>query len=175
MYIDNHDRHHHDDYHNHHHYHYHHSTRVSSPKSFIIIGICILLFMTLFTSILIFTTDIFKTDGYVETTGIIVDETCHFDYDNGDYMYSAIAEYEVNGEKLLVKSTSSSNIPVDIGKEVVIEYNIDNPRDARFKKDTMMVKFIGIPIIAVFYIIAIVMIVVGIKKSRKQESENLSI
>jgi len=59
--------------------------------------------------------------------------------------------------------------------EIATKYNIDNPRDARFKKDTMMVKFIGIPIIAVFYIIAIVMIVVGIKKSRKQESENLSI
>ena len=167
----------HDGYYGYHdrHYHYHrhyHRVPIKSPKGFILIGIVILIFTSLIACAFLFTTNIFKTEGYVETKGIIVDETSHFDYESG-YMYSPIAEFEVNGEKYLVKSDSASSTPSFIGREVTIEYNVNNPKDARFKQNTTLLRFLAIPIILIIMAAGVSLIVVGIKKLRNKDNEEV--
>lgn len=65
-----------------------------------------------------------KSARFIETQAIVVD----YDY-NSDGLAAIVVEYEVNGNKYLKTSSSSSSSPKSIGSVVKIKYNPDNPND----------------------------------------------
>ena len=120
----------------------------------------------------------FNNKGYIETTGVIVDEYIEYDeyydeYDdyNSTTMYRPIAEFEVDGEIYEVGSDSSSSIPSLLGKEVKILYNPNNPYDAFFKTSNTLFVFLIILITAIITS-DIVLLIKGINDSIFQKKQN---
>lgn len=145
------------------HYHGGHHNRnvttIKSRKGLIGFGIVWLLITSLFLGIFIFVNN--RTGDFVETTGIIIDNK----YDSYDDLYTAIAEYEVDGFVYTVSDNSSSSFPKKIGEEVTILYNPQNPNDAEFKLSKNSLWFVYI-IIAVFYAVGIFVLIKGFRTPR---------
>ena len=130
----------------------------------IIVGGVFAVFFILIT-IMLLTTDnaLFSSKEYVKTEGIVVGNVEKYDYENERNMYTPVAEYEVDGEKYQVVSHGSSSIPTPGGKKVTIEYNPDNPKEAKFE-GSKWIYFATFLLIFVFLGSGIGMVIVGIKK-----------
>ena len=157
---------------NHYHYRRTRTIQIKSPKAFIWFGIVVILFVTIFGIIAYFSIlNPANRDNYVEAQGVVVDNYDYYDYSNGEYLYSAIAEFEVDGEVYMVKDNASSSYPTIIGREVTILYNPENPRDAVFKSSNVAFVIVVIILFA-FLISGISTIAIGVKKLRNGETLN---
>ena len=162
----------HHDHHDHHHHHHHRVTttmHVSSPKALIGFGIFTILFVAALTVAYLFLSKTIGANSYVETQAVIVENYSYFDSSSGNYMYSAIAEFEVDGKTYLVKENKSSNVAKLVGAPVTVKYNPENPQEAEFKSDGFTI-IIVIIVDVVFALAGIAMIASGIKKLKNGES-----
>lgn len=157
---------------NHRHHHYYRGGRSgrggvqSSSKSAIIIGIVFLLFTALFGFIAY--NDANKTKNYIEISGRVVDYYDKWDSSSGQYLYSEIVEYIVDGKVYEITTSSSSSVPLPFGSRVNVYYNPVNPGVAvvNKKSNTVIIYvFCGI-----FGVAGIAVLFSGIKRSINRNS-----
>ena len=133
---------------------------------FLVIGICLLLFS--FSSIKSHNE---KSKSYVEIDSIVVDYKI-----NSDGLQAIIVEYVVDGQTFTKESNSYSNMPKDIGTEVAVKYNPNNPGDAIWVHDStnIILPVIG-GLFSVFGLIFVVSMSVSLVKGNKsvQNEEQL--
>lgn len=143
---------------------------IRSPKAMILFGIIVLIFIT-FCAFFAFKSEINPANrsNYVETQGVVVELDDYFDSSSGEYMYTAIAEFTVDGTTYKVKENRSSSNPTPIGTHVTILYNPENPRDAVFKSANVGFVFVII-LFSIFYIAGIAIIISGVRKLKRGES-----
>ena len=153
-------------------------SRSSSPKALVNIGIIMLVIgivMGIIAGVMIYKYNK-KKQTYIQTTGIVVEyltklqdsdgsEPIHPDGDEFE-VYAPIVEYEVDGKKYKATYNTYMDNPPEIGSEMSIRYNKNNPKDVIFDKDR---NNIGIPIIAgVFIVFGLASFISGKVKARKE-------
>ena len=123
---------------------------------FVVVGACLLFF-----SVKTISEYKEKNAKFTETSSIVVD------YDrNSDGLEAIIVEYVVDGQTYTMTSNTYSSNPKDLGESVSIKYNPEDPSDAIWTNDSTN---IVLPIASVvFMVVGIVIMVSGIKKSKKQ-------
>lgn len=116
--------------HHHHHYYNHRSSRgsgitLTSGKGKFFFGLLFAAIALLF-GFIVYSNDN-KTKGYIEISGYVIDYNDRWDSSSGQYLYSEIVEYTVDGKVYECVSSSSSNIPLPYGSKVKVYYNPINP------------------------------------------------
>jgi len=155
-------------------------SKSSSPKALVNIGIIMIvigLVMGIIAGVMIFNYNK-KKQTYIQTTSIVVEYLTKLQemdgsepiHPNGDEIevYAPIVEYEVDGKKYKATYKTYMDNPPEIGSEMSIRYNKNNPTEVIFDKDR---NNIGIPIIAgVFVVFGLFAFILG-KVKAKKESE----
>lgn len=102
-----------------------------------------------------------KNETFIETLSKVVD----YEYNN-EGLQAIIVEYVVDGQTYQKVSNTYSNMPKNIGTEVSIKYNPNNPKDAIWSSDSTN---IVLPLFgSVLIIVGIIVIIISIKNVKKQ-------
>ena len=141
-----------------------------STKNLFVTGISLFVFACLFTYIIFFLTDTFRDYEHKETTGIIVDYEERWNPSTETNKYYPIISYEVDDNQYKTYGRSQDSMG-DIGKSVTIEYNINNPKDARLDSDKAdTASKVAIIIIDVVMLLgSMALIVCGIKRIKEDK------
>lgn len=141
----------------------------NSPKSLILFGVACLLFAIIITCLFVFVFNKFIIpNGYNNTTGVIIGRECDTNKENS----WPVIEYEVDGTTYTMKGNWSNDNRA-IGTGVAILYNINNPQDAMFKNAPVIVNVLAIIIDIVFGAFSVILIIIGVKKLRKEKCSNI--
>ena len=154
-------------------------SRSSSPKALINAGIVMLvigLVMGIIAGVMIFNYNK-KKQTYIQTIGVVVDYDTHLEdvfedgnptHPDGDeyYTYAPILEFEVDGKKYKAKYKTYMESPPELGTEMSLRYNKNDPTDVIFDKDQNRIAF---SIIAgVFIAFGFIFLITGKVKSKKE-------
>lgn len=111
-----------------------------------------------------------RKQNYIPIDAVVVgfDKTEHIGDDENPsyYMYTPIVEFEVDGSRYQVHSSTYARYPAEeLGDIVKIRYNKNNPKDVIFEKDSSLV--IGTICSLAFTLAGLIVTIVEIKRIRK--------
>lgn len=142
------------------------SFEINSRKGKIILAIILFIVINMFLA-MCFSSYFSENNGYVDTIGVVVDNESVYNYADNTYHYNAVVEYVVDGQSYKIKHINRTE-PCIIGEEFDIEYQSNDPDDARFKKKDYMLLVLYISTVLA-NLFPVIIFISGLKTSKHDE------